>query len=337
MTATLEIRGYPENQARETRVRVLSAIYAVGLVPLRDVCVRQSETPLYARDAGIALAMLGVDTGNKEVFGNLTLGGTLKVFPGLLQILSKGAGPMVVPVNSSAALLGDCDICEAHTLRELVAHFTSGLHLSRPMRIPAPRREQPTFADIKDLFSTLADVTSALDRREPVMLIGPPGVGKTMIARRVVSLMPPLLRRDALQIAVTFDAVGQHVPSMWEDVHRPFRAPHHTCSVAAIRGNGTRPGELDLARHGVLFLDELPEFRRDVVAAVEHRMRADPDLYVIAAANPCPCGWAGTPRGCLCTARQIAWHGDALKSHLFRKIEVESLCTPRWKKVGEIS
>jgi magnesium chelatase family protein len=159
--------------------------------------------------------------------------------------------------------------------------------------------------------------------RRNTLLLGPPGTSKPMIALRVPSLLGRLEPDHAREIVFSFYAagLGDRVDKMWPTIERPLRAPHHTVSEAGMRGQireylpARRPGEIQLAEHGVLFLDELPEFRRDAIDAVRAGI-ADRDILVIASALPCPCGWNGSSvRECRCTSDAVFRYKARLADH----------------------
>jgi magnesium chelatase family protein len=175
-----------------------------------------------------------------------------------------------------------------------------------------------------------------------LLMVGPPGAGKTMLARRLPSLLPPPTREEGLEIATVAGASGLPVPSRPERLRRPFRAPHHSASAAALIGGGepVRPGEVTLAHGGVLFLDELPEFRRDVieslrttmesgevvVARAHHRVQMPAAPQIVAAMNPCPCGHQGDPkRLCTCGAEQITRYRAKVSGPLLDRFDLQIL------------
>jgi magnesium chelatase family protein len=183
----------------------------------------------------------------------------------------------------------------------------------------------PDLADVRGQAQAKRALTIAAAGAHSLLMIGPPGTGKSMLAQRLPGILPPLAEDEALASAAVASLAGRFSPATW--AHRPYRAPHHTASAVALVGGGgdPRPGEISLAHHGVLFLDELPEWDRRVLevlrepleSGVIHISRAarqstfPAQFQLVAAMNPCPCGWLGHTSGrCHCTAEQIRYRGS---------------------------
>lgn len=171
------------------------------------------------------------------------------------------------------------------------------------------------MSDVRGMPAVVKAVEDAVVEQENLLVCGPPGIGKTMVARRIGTIMPPLTDDERLILGAIYHAAQLLDPSETYGKERPFRAPHHTASKAALCGSSKRPGELDLASCGVLFLDELPEFHLLTIRAIGaalHGMRGAP--LIIASACPCPCGWSGAPeRICLCKEAATLQHRKRIK------------------------
>lgn len=358
---SFELVGLPERGVRESRVRVRSAIGAQGYeMPKRALVLNLAPGDVpktgSAFDLAIALAILVTqnvidDDSLREtlVLGELSLRGELRpvrgVLPQLRAARDRGLTSAIVPRGNSAeaALIQGLDVFVADDLRGVVEHLVDVSHLPRPrVRAGVVPNDIPDLADVRGQPVLRRALEIAAAGNHHLLLVGSPGAGKTMVARRLPGLLPPPSPEEALEIATVASAAGLAPPGSLEHAARPFRAPHHTASAPALVGGGdpVRPGEVTLAHGGVLFLDELPEFRRDVVetlrttmelgriAIVRARHRVDMPAapLVVAAMNPCPCGFAGDPeRACTCSAERIERYVSRISGPLLDRFDLHAV------------
>ena len=341
------IVGLADVALREARERVRGALRNSGFVhPPRRITVNLAPADVpkagSALDLGIAVAIL---VGSEQVrprgrwalLGELGLGGDVRPVPGLLPMVAalarRGAGRVVVPLEAvdEARLVRDIDVVGVATLAQAadvlrgrrVAGHVPGLRaelVPDEVEPPAPDDgpEHPDLAEVRGLLEARRALEIALAGGHGLVLIGPPGSGKTLLATTIPGLLPPLDDAEAREATVVASVAGRG-PVRGLVRRRPFRAPHHTASYAALVGGGPRmtPGEVTLADHGVLFLDELPEFDRGslealrqpledgrvVVARVGRSVVYPARFQLVAAMNPCPCGWDGDPADrCSCAS-----------------------------------
>ncbi|HXH07768.1 MAG TPA: YifB family Mg chelatase-like AAA ATPase, partial [Vicinamibacterales bacterium] len=362
--------GLPDASVRESRDRVRSAIRNSGFeYPPRRVTVNLA--PADVRKAGTAfdlpialgiLAATGVVARRQiedlMLLGELSLDGAIQPTRGVLPVAAAarrtGVRGLLLPRANApeAAVVDGLDIVPVESLQEAVAALNDPSTAPRYAGSPAARREpapEADFADVRGQALARRALEIAAAGGHNVLMVGPPGAGKTMMARRVPGLLPPLTFDEAVEVTSIHSVAGLLPPGAGLVTERPFRAPHHTISDAALVGGGTvpRPGEVSLAHHGVLFLDELPEFRRRVLdvlrqpleegaARITRAARAvvfPARFMLVAAMNPCPCGYRGHPiRVCRCppvlVERYTGRISGPLRDRLDLVVEVAPVASP---------
>ena len=352
----LTLVGLPEGAVRESKDRVRSAILNSGLkFPDRRITLNLAPADL-PKDGGrfdlaIALGLLAASgqvplasLQDVECLGELALSGAIRPIQGVLPaaLAARAAErTLIIPaVNAEEACLASgLRVIAVNHLLELVAHFNGQTPIT-PYQASGLLHQAKPYPDLSEVQGQTAAKRAlivAAAGAHNLLFSGPPGTGKTLLARRLPGLLPPLDEYEALEVAAIQSVASQTPLSSWPQ--RPFRQPHHSASGPALVGGGSRPqpGEITLAHHGVLFLDELPEFDRRVlevlreplesghivISRARDRVRFPARFQLVAAMNPCPCGYLGEPTGrCRCSTEQIQRYRNKLSGPLLDRIDL---------------
>jgi len=376
--------GLPDVAVKESQQRIESALRSIGLRwPGKQVVINMAPADVRKEGTGFDLPLaVGILAANEKVtrrelksfiiLGELSLDGSIKPVRGILPVAMKarqeGFDGLIVPASNAleAAVVKGINVYGMNNLEEVVDFF-NGMKKYLPVRADIDEifsagagNHDLDFADVKGQGNVKRALEIAAAGSHNIIMVGPPGAGKTMLARRLPSIIPPLTLGEALETTRIHSVAGKLDGHSSLMTNRPFRAPHHTSSDIALVGGGSspQPGEISLAHNGILFLDELPEFKRTVLEVMRQpledrtitisRARFTVDypasFMLVASMNPCPCGFYNHPqKDCVCSPGMVQKYLNRISGPLLDRIDIHievvpvPFCSVTLKSGGEKS
>lgn len=361
---SFDIVGLPDTAVKEARERVRSAIknsgytYPLGRITINLAPADTKKEGVYF-DLAIATALLcasgqvsdTVQNYKKYIFlGELSLDGSVRrlngIMPIIISALQQGYTRFILPKSNckEASYIDGIELYGVSTLREAVEFLSGTMPLQAEVHnsfsgTPTKNRYNLDFSEVKGQSMAKRALEIAVAGGHNIIMIGPPGAGKTMLAKCVPTIMPPMSFEEAIEVTKIHSVAGLLDDEEGIVAERPFRSPHHTATMQSLTGGGSnaKPGEISLAHNGVLFLDELPEYQRKVletlrqpledgritVSRVRQTLEYPAHFMLIASMNPCPCGNAGSKNQCKCTIGEIHKYISRLSGPLLDRIDLQ--------------